>query len=231
MKEGQANCAKAGMDRSVTSRTTALHIESVTYYSVSALSIRLRLHQSGLSARRPLLGLSLTQSHRRLTANGALKEGFGWQNGMKLSLLTSHASVCNTTMVGLQSAQTVGRGGLTAALCTTTFVLLRGLATAIFQQDNSRPHVARIVQMFFVNHLIALLPWLACTLDLSPIENMWPMVSQRLTQITHPAATPDQLCQCVEASWSGQEHIQSLFESMPKRVVALSSNNGGYSVY
>ncbi|GFX65323.1 transposable element Tcb1 transposase [Trichonephila clavipes] len=29
---------------------------------------------------------------------------------------------------------------------------LQGLATAIFQQDNARPHVARIVQMFFVNH-------------------------------------------------------------------------------
>ncbi|GFT40114.1 alpha-soluble NSF attachment protein [Trichonephila clavipes] len=29
-----------------------------------------------------------------------MKEGCGWQNGMKLSLLTSHASVYNTTMVG-----------------------------------------------------------------------------------------------------------------------------------
>ncbi|GFW58213.1 transposable element Tcb1 transposase [Trichonephila clavipes] len=29
---------------------------------------------------------------------------------------------------------------------------LQGLATAIFQQDNARPHVARIVQRFFVRH-------------------------------------------------------------------------------
>ncbi|GFX91614.1 transposable element Tcb1 transposase [Trichonephila clavipes] len=29
---------------------------------------------------------------------------------------------------------------------------LQSLATAIFQQDNARPHVARIVQRFFVNH-------------------------------------------------------------------------------
>ncbi|GFU77543.1 transposable element Tcb1 transposase [Trichonephila clavipes] len=35
---------------------------------------------------------------------------------------------------------------------------LQGLATAIFQQDNARPHVARIVQRFFVNHQIELLP-------------------------------------------------------------------------
>ncbi|GFW82848.1 transposable element Tcb1 transposase [Trichonephila clavipes] len=29
---------------------------------------------------------------------------------------------------------------------------LQGLATTIFQQNNARPHVARIVQSFFVNH-------------------------------------------------------------------------------
>ncbi|GFU67446.1 uncharacterized protein TNCV_1599281 [Trichonephila clavipes] len=28
-----------------------------------------------------------------------------------------------------------------------------------------------------------------------------------------------------------QEHIQSLFESMPRRVAAVISNNGGYSGY
>ncbi|GFY24178.1 transposable element Tcb1 transposase [Trichonephila clavipes] len=49
---------------------------------------------------------------------------------------------------------------------------LQGLATAIFQQDNVRPHVARIVQRFFVNHQIELLPWPARSPDLSPIENM-----------------------------------------------------------
>ncbi|GFY15642.1 hypothetical protein TNCV_1282901 [Trichonephila clavipes] len=52
------------------------------------------------------------------------------------------------------------------------------------------------------------------------------MVVQRLTQITPPAATPDQLWQCVEAAWSAvpQEHIQSLFESMPRHVAAASIN-------
>ncbi|GFX03272.1 hypothetical protein TNCV_3555001 [Trichonephila clavipes] len=47
---------------------------------------------------------------------------------------------------------------------------------------------------------------------------MWSMVAQRLTQITPPAATPVQLWQREEAAWSAvpQEHIQSLFESMPR---------------
>ncbi|GFS63643.1 transposable element Tcb1 transposase [Trichonephila clavipes] len=70
---------------------------------------------------------------------------------------------------------------------------LQRLATAIFQQDNARSHVARVVQRFFVNHQIELLPWPAHSPGLSPIENMWSMVAQRLIQITPPAATPDQL--------------------------------------
>ncbi|GFX40252.1 transposable element Tcb1 transposase [Trichonephila clavipes] len=47
---------------------------------------------------------------------------------------------------------------------------LQGLATAIFQQDNARPHGARIVQRFFVNHQIELLHWPARSPDLSSIE-------------------------------------------------------------
>ncbi|GFW73715.1 transposable element Tcb1 transposase [Trichonephila clavipes] len=54
-------------DLSVTSRTIAQHIGFVTYQLVYACTIRRRLQQSGLSGRRPLLGLPLTQNHRRLS--------------------------------------------------------------------------------------------------------------------------------------------------------------------
>ncbi|GFX10557.1 transposable element Tcb1 transposase [Trichonephila clavipes] len=53
-------------DHSITSRTAAQHIESVTHPSVSVRTIRRHLQQSGLSAKRPLLGLPLTQNHLRL---------------------------------------------------------------------------------------------------------------------------------------------------------------------
>ncbi|UYV71959.1 hypothetical protein LAZ67_9001355 [Cordylochernes scorpioides] len=83
---------------------------------------------------------------------------------------------------------------------------LQGLPTIIFQQNNARPHVERIVQRFFVNRQIELLPWPARSPELSPIENMWSMVAQRLTQITSPATTPDQLWQRVEAAWSADRN-------------------------
>ncbi|GFV35791.1 uncharacterized protein TNCV_913811 [Trichonephila clavipes] len=47
---------------------------------------------------------------------------------------------------------------------------LQGLASTIFQQDNARPHVARIVQRFLVNHQNELLPWPARSLDLLLIK-------------------------------------------------------------
>ncbi|GFU90430.1 transposable element Tcb1 transposase [Trichonephila clavipes] len=53
-------------DHSVTSLSVAQHIEPVTHHSVSALTIRRRLQQSGFSARRHLLGLPLMQNYRRL---------------------------------------------------------------------------------------------------------------------------------------------------------------------
>ncbi|GFU36481.1 transposable element Tcb1 transposase [Trichonephila clavipes] len=56
-REGKQIGRIAVMYRSVTSRTVAQHIESVTHHSVSAHTIRRRLLQSSLSARRPFLGL------------------------------------------------------------------------------------------------------------------------------------------------------------------------------
>ncbi|GFS92460.1 transposable element Tc1 transposase [Trichonephila clavipes] len=221
-------------DRSVTSRTVAQHIESLTHHSVSARTIRRRLQQSGLSARRPLLGLLLTQNHRRLRSQWC-DERRMWVVEWNEAVFTDESRIC------LQHHDDRirfwrHRGERMLNTCvvhrhTSLAPIIMGLVTAIFQQDNARPHGARIVQRFFVNHQIELLPWPARSPDLSPIENMWSMVAQRLTQITPPAATPDQLWQRVEAAWSAvrQEHIQNLFESMPRLVAAMISNNGGYS--
>ncbi|GFT50490.1 hypothetical protein TNCV_551101 [Trichonephila clavipes] len=62
---------------------------------------------------------------------------------------------------------------------------------------------------------------------------MWSMVAQRLTLITTPAATPDQLWQRLEAAWSvvPLEHIQSLFESMPSKEVCTPSHDKNESYF
>ncbi|GFW02036.1 transposable element Tcb1 transposase [Trichonephila clavipes] len=230
-----------------------------------------RVAQSGLPARRPLLGLPLTQNHRRLRRQWC-DERRMWVAKWNEVVFTEESRIClqhhdgqirvwrhrvermlNSCVVQRHTGPAPGImvwGGIgyhsrtplvriagtlnnqryiSEVLEPVVLPYLQGLATAIFQQDNARPHVACIVQRFFVYHKIELLPLPARSPDLSPIENMWSMVAQRLTHITPPAATPDQLWQRVEAAWSAvpQEQIQSLFESMPRRVVAVISNIGG----
>ncbi|GFV80613.1 transposable element Tcb1 transposase [Trichonephila clavipes] len=68
---------------------------------------------------------------------------------------------------------------------------IQHLPSAIFQQDNALPHVARNIQEFFFTHQIEFLPWLACSPDLSPIENVLSMFAQRLSQDSPTATTPD----------------------------------------
>ncbi|GFX31620.1 transposable element Tcb1 transposase [Trichonephila clavipes] len=243
--------------------------------SLTARTIRRRLEQSGLSARRPLLGLHLSQNHRRLRRQWC-DERRMWVAEWNEVVFTDESRIClqhhdgrirvwrhrgerllNSCVMhhhtGLAPGIMVWGGigyhsrtplvRITGTLNSQRYIsevlepvvlpYLQDLVTAIFQEDNAQPHVARIVQRFFVNHQIELLPWPSRSPDLSPIENMWSMVAQRLTQITSPAATPDQLWQRVEDGWSAvpQEHIQSLSESMPRPAAAVISSNGSYSGY
>ncbi|GFV67752.1 transposable element Tcb1 transposase [Trichonephila clavipes] len=192
-------------DRSVTSRIIAQHIESVTHHSVSARTIRRRLQQSSLSARRPLLGLPLTQNHRRLCRQWCDERRI-WVAEWNEAVFIDESCIClqhHDSRIRVWRHR--GERMLNSCVMhhhTGPAPGIMGLATAIFQQDNARPHVTRIVQRFFVNRQIELLPWLARSPDLSPIQNMWSMVAQRLIQVTPSAATPDHLWRCVEAAWS-----------------------------
>ncbi|GFW36136.1 transposable element Tcb1 transposase [Trichonephila clavipes] len=190
-------------DCSVTSRAVAKYTEPVTYHSVSARTIRRRLQQSGLTARRPLLGLPLTQNHRRYRRQWC-DERRMWVAEWNEVVFIDESRIClqhHDDRIRVWRHR--GERMLNSCVMhrhTGPAPGIKGLATALFQQDNARPHVSHIVQRFFVNHQIELLPWQTRSLDLSPIENMWSMVAQRLTQITAPAATPDQLWQRVEAA-------------------------------
>ncbi|GFU78830.1 transposable element Tcb1 transposase [Trichonephila clavipes] len=80
-------------DPSVTSRTIAHHIKSVTHHSVSARTIRRPLQQSGLSASRPLVGLPLTQNHRRLRHQWCDERGI-WAAEWNEVVFTDESRIC-----------------------------------------------------------------------------------------------------------------------------------------
>ncbi|GFV54829.1 transposable element Tcb1 transposase [Trichonephila clavipes] len=80
-------------DPSVTSRTVAKHIEPVTHNSVSARTFQRRLQQCGLSARRPLLGLPLTQNHKRLRRQWC-DERRTWEAEWDEIVFTDESRIC-----------------------------------------------------------------------------------------------------------------------------------------
>ncbi|GFT03917.1 transposable element Tcb1 transposase [Trichonephila clavipes] len=161
-------------------QTTVTRICDLWIQEVSARTIRRRLQQSGLSARRPLLGLPLKQNHRRLRHQWC-DERRMWSAEWNEVAFTHQSRIClqhHDSRIRVWRHR--GERMLNSCVMhrhTGPAPGIMGLATAIFQQDNVRPHVARIVQRFFVNHQIKLLPWPARSPDLSPIENTWAMVA------------------------------------------------------
>ncbi|GFX77701.1 transposable element Tcb1 transposase [Trichonephila clavipes] len=162
--------------------------------SLSARTIRRRLQQIGPSARRPLLGLPLTQNHRRLRRQWC-DERRMWTVEWNEVVFTDESHIClqhydgrirvwryrgerklNSCVMHRHTGPAPGImvwGGIgyhsrtplvriAGTLNSQRYIsevlepvvpsYLQGLVTAIFQQDNVRPHVTHIVQRFFVNH-------------------------------------------------------------------------------
>ncbi|GFU67901.1 DDE_3 domain-containing protein [Trichonephila clavipes] len=100
---------------------------------------------------------------------------------------------------------------------------LSGLPGAIFQQDNSRPHTARVAQDF-LRHFQTL-PWPACSPDFSPLEHVWDHLKR---QIPSCHSVYD-LELAVQNLWAHlpQDNIRCLINSMPDRVVACIAAGDG----
>ena len=56
----------------------------------------------------------------------------------------------------------------------------------LFQQDNARPHTARVVQQFFDANNVNVLPWPARSPDLSPIEHLFYHLGQWIRRRPNP---------------------------------------------
>ncbi|GFX43369.1 transposable element Tc3 transposase [Trichonephila clavipes] len=93
---------------------------------------------------------------------------------------------------------------------------LNGLPGAIFQQDNARPHAARVAQDFLCH--FQTLPWPARSPDLSPVEPVWDQLKLQMPS----CYSVHDLELAVEDLWTylPRDNIRCLINSMPERVVA-----------
>ncbi|UYV68121.1 hypothetical protein LAZ67_5003112, partial [Cordylochernes scorpioides] len=65
-----------------------------------------------------------------------------------------------------------------------TFPYLQRVPNALYQQDNARPHTARISQQALQD--VQMLPWPPYSPDLSPIEHVWDIIGRRLHALPQP---------------------------------------------
>ncbi|GFU57908.1 DDE_3 domain-containing protein [Trichonephila clavipes] len=103
---------------------------------------------------------------------------------------------------------------------------LNVLPGAIFQQDNARPHTARIAQDF-LRHFQTL-PWPARSY-LSSVEHMWDQLKWQMPSChsVHDLELP------VQDLWAHvpQDNIRCLINSMADRVAACIAAGGGPTRY
>ncbi|GFY05364.1 DDE_3 domain-containing protein [Trichonephila clavipes] len=99
---------------------------------------------------------------------------------------------------------------------------LNGLPGAIFQQDNARPHTARVAEDF-LRHFQTL-PWPARSPDLSSVEHVWDQLKRQMPS----CHSVHDLELAVQDLWAHlpQGNIRCLINSMQDRVAACIAAGG-----
>ena len=205
-------------NRHLTATETALNTVGTHNRQISPKTVGSRLREIGLRARRPYVGLPLTQA-RRLRRMAWLTAHAPRLFPMRFTLYRADgrrrvyrrrgerfADACvverdrfggGSVMVwggiahGIKSQLIIVAGNMTAVsyrdeVLRPVAVPLVQQRNLILQQDNARPHVARVCQDFLANYNIAPLAWPPYSPDLTPIEHMWDELDRRVRKRRTP---------------------------------------------
>lgn len=102
-----------------------------------------------------------------------------------------------------------------------------------FQQDNARPHSARVTQQLLADNNVRVLDWPPYSPDMNVIEHVWDLLDRRVRQRTPAPSTGPQLREAVQEEWRAipQRQIDRIILSMPRRLRSLVRARGAHTEY
>lgn len=107
----------------------------------------------------------------------------------------------------------------------------RGLVA--FQQDGAGSHRAGTTKKWLETHLIDIFPHPAASPDMSPIENVWHILKEKIRKRPRAPTSKEELKQAVREAWEeiSDEDINKYVRSMQNRVQDLIAAKGGHTKY
>ena len=101
----------------------------------------------------------------------------------------------------------------------------------ILQEDNDPKHMSKFSKKWKEKHNVQRLPWPPQSPDLNPIENVWKILKCKLR--TYQPRTIVGMKKKILKIWRqlSIDYAENLVNSMPSRLEACISSNGGYTPY
>lgn len=102
-----------------------------------------------------------------------------------------------------------------------------------FQQDNARPHKARVCVDYLAQNAVPVLDWPPYSPDLSPIEHLWDELDRRIRQRANVPVTKRALSQALREEWDNipMATVNKLVRSMTNRIRDAIVARGGHTRY
>ena len=103
----------------------------------------------------------------------------------------------------------------------------------VIQEDGAGYHYTKMLAAFKARMKVKILSWPPQSPDLSPIENLWKQMKDRIARRRHRIRTIEEMEAALRFEWANieEELLVTLVESMPKRMAALKKAKGGSTKY
>ncbi|GFU78003.1 transposable element Tc3 transposase [Trichonephila clavipes] len=207
---------------------------------ISATTVRNRLHNAGLYARRPVVCVPSTDDSEG-TAYAGQENMFLGRSNNGLLYRGGGILVWAGISLGGHTDLHVFHGGTVTGLRYRDEILdpyVRPYAAAIgndfiLKDDNARPHRAGIVEEYLEDHGLERMEWPARSPDLNPIEHLWDYLGREVAALNPPPRSLHELKQGLLCVWSSLPIPVSdnLINSMGNRCRQCIQVRGGHIPY